>query len=289
MSRTSKIAIVLVVIVIVGSLASRLWAERSAPIARVEAGEIRRSIVARAVVIPAHGVSHVVAEVAGHVTRVDVRVGDRVTAGQILATVEPSERDPRAAFDLLGEDEALRSPIAGVVLARNVEPGDLLSTLVPSPLPLFEIADPSHLELRIEIDERDADRVQIGTAIRVGDRESRIERLASRIGRREHPLDDVASRARSDVRLAWAPLPARSHLVLGQHVEVRIAEPPRRVRALVSRDAIEVRNGRAIVRVRDGLFASERVVTLGACDDENVEVRGVQAGSEVLLREGASR
>jgi biotin carboxyl carrier protein len=287
MSRTSKIALAVVALLVAIGVGTRWRADASAPSARVGAGEIRAAIVARAVVVPARGVSHVVADVAGHVTRVDVRVGDEVEAGQVLAAVEPSERDASASFDLLGEDEALRAPIAGVVLARHVEPGDALSTLVPSPLPLFVIADPSQLELRIEIDERAASRVEVGTPITVGEASSSIERLAPRIERREHPLDDVASRARADVRLAWAPVPEGVEVVLGQHLDVRIEEPPLAVEALVPREAVEVRNGRAIVRVRGGAFASETEVTLGACDDEHVEVHGVPVGAVVLTRESA--
>ena len=287
MSRTSKIGLAVVALLVALAVGTRWRADASAPSVRVEAGEIRGAIVARAVVVPARGVSHVVADVAGHVTRVDVRVGDEVEAGQVLAAVEPSERDASASFDLLGEGETLRAPIAGVVLARHVEPGDALSTLVPSPVPLFEIADPTQLELQIEIDERSAARIEVGTEVRVGLASSAIERLAPRIERREHPLDDVASRARADVRLAWAPLPEGARLVLGEHVDVHIAEPPFRVDALVPRDAVEVRNGRAIVRVRDGAFASETEVTLGACDDEHVEVHGVPVGTVVLRRESA--
>lgn len=285
MTRTSKIALAVVALLVALAVGTRWRADASAPSVRVEAGEIRGAIVARAVVVPAHGVSHVVADVAGHVTRVDVRVGDTVEAGQILAAVEPSERDASASFDLLGEGETLRAPIAGVVLARHVEPGDALSTLVPSPIPLFEIADPTALELRIEIDERAASRVEVGTEVRVGDASSTIARLAPRIERREHPLDDVASRARADVRLAWAPVPDGVEVVLGQHLEARIAEAPVAVEAMLPRDAIEVRNGRAVVRVRDGAFASETEVTLGSCDDQHVEVHGVPVGAVVLTRE----
>jgi cobalt-zinc-cadmium efflux system membrane fusion protein len=282
MSRTSKIAVAVVALLVVLVVGGRVWANVSAPAVRVEAGEIREAFVARAEVVPAGGVTHVTARVAGRVTRVDVRVGDRVEAGQQLAAIEPSERGPN--FDLLGEDEALESPIAGVVLARHIEPGDTLNTIVPPPLPLFELADPSRLELRIEIEERDVERVSLGQRARVGEREIEITRLAPRIERRAHPLDDVASRARGDVRVAWTALPDPDGLVIGQHVEVALHERPRAVRALVPREAVEVVLGRAILRVRDGLFVNETPVTLGACDDENVEVDGVATGTEVLVR-----
>jgi multidrug efflux pump subunit AcrA (membrane-fusion protein) len=282
MTRNRKIAVGAGAFLIIAIVGMRFWGNATAPAEQVTSGEIRGSIVARAEVVPADGVAHVVAAVAGRVTRVDVRVGDRVTRDQVLAAVEPSE--DQSPTDLLGDNEALRSPIDGVVIARNVEPGDALATLVPAPLPLFVVANVDRLELRIEIEERDAHRVRVGQRARIDDAQTEIARLAPRIERRANPLDDVASRARTDVRLAWASLPRGSHWVLGQHVEVRLAEPPRRVATLVPRSTVDVIEGRAILHVRNGVFVSDTPATLGACDDEHVEVHGVPVGAEILVR-----
>lgn len=281
MSRTTKIGLGLALLLVVLVAGARLRADASAETVDAVAGSIRRAMVARAEVVPAGGVTHVVAEVPGRVTRVDVQVGDTVERDQVLLTLEPS-RD-RPSFDLLGEDEAIRAPAAGVVLARHVEVGDALNTLLPSPEPLFEIADPTALELRIEIDERDASRVAVGATATIDGHETHIARLSPRIERRAHPLDDVASRARAEVRLAWAPLPEGVEAVVGQHLEVFVLEPAREVEAMVPREAVTVREGRAFVRVKDGLIVHEAEVTLGACDDVNVEVEGVAAGSPVVV------
>lgn len=281
MSRTAKIGLGVVAALVVLGVALRLRANASAAVVTVERGEIRRTIALRAIVVPAGGVTHVVAETAGRVTRVDVRVGDTVERDQPLLALEAS-RD-RPSFDLLGEAETLRAPTAGVVLARNVEVGDALGTLIPAPRPLFELADTSALELRLEIDARDVERVVAGAIVRVGERETRIGRLAPRIERREHPLDDVASRARTDVRLAWAPLPDGLDAVVGQRLDVVVEEPAREVDARVPREAVLVREGRALVRVRDGVWVSEVEVTLGACDDTHVEISGVAAGASVVV------
>ncbi|MCA9606979.1 MAG: HlyD family efflux transporter periplasmic adaptor subunit [Myxococcales bacterium] len=281
MSRTTKIALGLLGLLVVLVVGARLRADAGAETVEVTAGSIRRAMVARAEVVPAGGITHVVAEAPGRVTWVDVRVGDTVERDQVLLTLEPS-RD-RPSFDILGEDESLRAPAAGVVLARHVEVGDALQTLLPSPEPLFEIADPTALELRIEVDERDASRLAVGATARVGEGETRIARLSPRIERRAHPLDDVASRARAEVRLAWAPLPEGVPAVVGQHLEVFVEEPAREVAAMVPREAVTVRDGRAFVRVKDGLLVHETEVTLGASDDANIEIDGVTAGARVVV------
>lgn len=261
----------------------------SAPSARVAPADLRRAVGARATVVPRGEVAHVMPTVAGRVTSVTVAVGDVVTARQVLARVEPNDAAP--SFDLLGENEALTAPIAGTVIAVRVHTGDALSAIVPPPQPLFEIADLSALDLRIEVAEADAARVEIGQTVRIDDatrdgdgHETRIARLAPRIERREFPLDDVVSRAASRVRVAYAPLPEAFSAPAYAQLNVLLEDDPVHVEAALPRGAILIREGRAAVRVRSGFFASDRFVTLGICDDEHVAVEGLSAGTEVLLR-----
>ncbi|MBX7192858.1 MAG: HlyD family efflux transporter periplasmic adaptor subunit [Sandaracinaceae bacterium] len=278
----NKRVIGIVAVALVALLAAaRVRANLAAEVVSPEAGEIRRATAARATVVPADGVFHVAPAVNGRVREVLVRVGDRVERDQELARVEPSGGSQ--PFDILGEGESLRSPAAGVVLSRNVEPGDLLGTVVPSTLPLFEIADPERLELRLEIDARDADAIAVGTVVRVAERETTIDRVSPRIERREHPLDDVMSRASGRVRVAWARVPEGAELPIGASVDVVILGAPRAVEALLPREAVAIRDGRAIVRVRDGLFIDELPVTLGEADDVHVAVEGLPSGAAVVL------
>lgn len=255
------------------SWGARTWAGDRGPSVTVQAGEIRHAVVARGVVVPEGGAARVLAPSEGRVARVLVQPGDRVRAGEALAALAP-----RAG----GEEQTVSSPIDGVVIARAVSPGDSV-TAWSAGTPMFEVADTEHLELRLEIEERDAAEVTAGAAARTGDLQTRIARLSPRIERRDNPLDDAASRAASRVRLAWAPVPAGARVLVGQRVEVTIEAAPRHVDALVPRGAVAIRDGRAVVRVRGGLFARETAVRLGACDGEAVEILGVGAGTEVLL------
>jgi multidrug efflux pump subunit AcrA (membrane-fusion protein) len=204
-----------------------------------------------------------------------------------LAATQASVEAARRTLDRT----RLLSPIAGVVLVRRADPGDTVREEAAQPL--FEIADPSQLEIRAEIDEAHASKVAASMPVTVllpGGREpigrGRLGRVSARLERRTIDADDVRVRADGLVRAAWVewdgpPL----DLPIGQRVEVHVGLPSRQVATLVPRRAVRVRDGKAVVAVPAGLWTSERAVELGAADDDSVEVRGLADGTTVLLTE----
>jgi hypothetical protein len=114
---------------------------------------------------------------------------------------------------------------------------------------------------------------------------ARIAKLSARLERRTIDADDARVRAEGLVRAAWLEWTEREApaLALGQHLDGIVQLGSRQASALVPRSAVAVRDGRATVRVPFGPWASERDVELGAADDRNVEVRGIEAGTRVLL------
>jgi HlyD family secretion protein len=79
------------------------------------------------------------------------------------AQVEKDEAAVSLARTMLGR-RAVRSPIRGVVLARNIEAGESIPASPPG-LPLFVLgSDPKRLRLEVEVDERYARAVQPGPA-----------------------------------------------------------------------------------------------------------------------------
>jgi hypothetical protein len=88
------------------------------------------------------------------------------------------------------------------------------------------------------------------------------------------------------VRLAWLEWERQTDiqmLPLGQHVDVTIELPPRQAAVLVPRGAIEIAEGHATVRVPFGPWSTEKKVEIGSADDRYVEVRGLSAGTRVLV------
>jgi HlyD family secretion protein len=110
-----------VVTVAVGMAASSAWSQRARPTARVAAGEVRETLLARAEVVPLDGVAEVRPRADGRVLRVLVREGDRVRAGQLLAEIDAA---PYAAEVLRREAEQSALAASASSLAAPARPDE---------------------------------------------------------------------------------------------------------------------------------------------------------------------
>ncbi len=185
----------------------------------------------------------------------------------------------------------LVAPIDGVILERRIDPGDTITgTQTGGPaLPLFEIADASRLEVRLEVEDRDATRLALGQEVMVTPEgggsvlaRSKLTRLGAQLSNRAISLAGARVRADGRIRAAWAPLDG-SGLVIGQQLEAVVVLAHRPVEALVPRNAVQVRDGRAVVDVVLGPLAHEVPVQVGGADDIAVQIEGVSPGQVVLL------
>ena len=185
----------------------------------------------------------------------------------------------------------ITAPIAGVVLARRADPGDTLTMAAASTsLPLFEIADTGHTEVRVEVEEPDAMRVAVGVTVTLtmpGGGEvianGRIARIGARLERRTIGVEDARVRADGQVRAVWVEGAAAAGLPIGQRLEAVLELSPKPVQAMVPRSAVRVRDGRAVVEVPWGPLTRNVPVKLGAADDRNVELFGVEVGTKVVV------
>lgn len=186
------------------------------------------------------------------------------------------------------------APIDGVILARRIDPGDVIAgSSAGVGAPAFELADPTRIELEMEVEEVDSSRLAPGLAIRVtapGKPEAlgsgTVTRVGAQLQRRSIGAFDARERGEGWVRVAWVDVrwePGRS-MPLGQRVEVVADLPPRKVSARVPRSAVRIHAGRATVDVATGLGFRETPVELGAADDTHVEVRGLTPGAKVRTR-----
>jgi multidrug resistance efflux pump len=104
------------------------------------------------------------------------------------------------------------APIGGVVMSRNVNPGDIIGSDVTAPT-LFRIVDPDRLEVRFEVEELLAPRLRAGLPVQfrlpgrgqvVG--HGKVTRIAPQVEKRSIGADDARIRADSLVRPAWSDL-----------------------------------------------------------------------------------
>ncbi|HZF50768.1 MAG TPA: efflux RND transporter periplasmic adaptor subunit [Polyangiaceae bacterium] len=218
------------------------------------------------------------------------KAGGRTTDVRALeARVAAAEAAIAAAKTGLASTR-ITAPIAGVVLARRADPGDTLTmgSASTSP-PLFEIADTSHTEVRVEVEEADAMRVAAGVPVTLtmpggGNvvAKGRVARIGARLERRTIGVEDARVRADAQVRAVWVE-GAAAGLPIGQRMEAVLELSPRPVQAMVPRSAVRVRDGRAVVEVPWGPLTRNVPVKLGAADDQNVELFGVEVGTKVVV------
>ncbi len=127
------------------------------------------------------------------------------------------------------------APIAGVVMTRNVNPGDIIGTDVTTPT-LFRIVDPDLIEVRFEVEEMLAARLAVGLAVQftlpgrqavIG--RGHVIRIAPQVEKRSIGADDARIRADSLVRPAWSdfvPEPGTAKLPVNYRLEARVTLDP---------------------------------------------------------------
>lgn len=182
-----------------------------------------------------------------------------------------------AAKERLAEAEVaqgytrIASPIAGVISARPVDPGDMAA---PG-LVLFTILDPYQLRVEAQVPERLIGTVVVGESYRVLVRDG-----ASPL---EAVVDEIVPAAdpRSRTRLVRASLSECDGLHPGMFARLRLPEAQREV-VLVPAAAIRRVGQLESLLVRDGERWVRRHVTTGADDQEEREVLSGLRGGEVI-------
>jgi RND family efflux transporter MFP subunit len=183
---------------------------------------------------------------------------------QAVAAANAAQAGEAAARAKL-DQFTIRSGISGVVLRRDVEPGDLASAAKT----LFEIGDPGQLRVTATVDERDIPLVRAGSQVMMS-----TEAYPGRVFRGSvyeiTPGGDPDQRA---FRVRIRP-DAGSNLPVGLTLEVNILAAQRQNALLVPADAIRehsvwiVDDGRTKrIPVQIGIRASDRTEVVGGLAD----------------------
>lgn len=83
--------------------------------------------------------------------------------------------------DTVDQQLALRSPVAGVVVERNLNPGQELRTDSQSDKPLFVVSDPTRLWFLLDVSEQDIPRVKAGTEVKLSTASLGDERISGHV------------------------------------------------------------------------------------------------------------
>ena len=237
-------------------------------VAAVGPGSIADEHEVQGLLTPVEGrVAKVMARFPGPIRALRANIGDRVRAGQPLASIESN---------LSLTVYTVASPISGVVLQRSASIG----AVAGEGAPLFEVADLSTLWVDLHIFGSDAGHITAGIPVTV----TRMSDGASMDTTLERILPGTATASQSTVARAvianadglWRP---------GAAVRARIVVDRADVAIVVPATALQTdEDGRDVVYVREGERYAERAVTPGRRDARQVEVvAGLARGEQVVV------
>ncbi|PBJ83876.1 efflux transporter periplasmic adaptor subunit [Lysobacteraceae bacterium NML93-0399] len=214
------------------------------------------------------GNARITARFPGPVRRLHAEVGDRVRAGQLLATIDSN---------LSLSSYTVTAPIAGTVLARNVSVGESAAEGAV----LYELADLSKLWVDLHVFGRDAEHLAAGSPVtitRLGDgatADTRIDRVLPGTATASQSTIARATLDNSDGQ--WRP---------GSAVRAMVTVSTQPADLVVPLTALQQMDGRHVVFVREGERYEKRVVTLGRRDARQMEITGgIRAGETVVVEQ----
>lgn len=248
---------------------ARIAQDSGIRIAPAAPGEIADQHELQGLLTPVEGrAAKVMARFPGPIRALRANVGDRVRAGQALATVESN---------LSLTNYTVNAPISGVVMARSATVGGVAG----EGSPLFEIADLSTLWVDVHVFGADAQHIQPGVPIEV----TRLSDGAKVEATLERVLPGTATASQSTV--ARATIPNTDGLWRpGSAVKARITVAKKPAALVVPLSALQSFRDWQVVFIRIGDTYEIRPVELGERDAERVEVvSGLKPGDQVVVEQ----
>lgn len=178
----------------------------------------------------------------------------------------------------------LETPIAGVILRLLRDEQGLPMAdgqLVAQGREVAQIAPTDKLIADVDIVGPDVSRVEPGMSARVRHQAWEGENFGGRLVRLAPTLDPATRALRAEVEV----LNPRGLLRPGMFVEVTLVIARREEVPVVPREAVTERGGVRVVFVLSGQRVSQREVTTGLGDDDEVEIRGgLEVGERIVVR-----
>lgn len=251
------------------TIAKKIAEDSGIRVAPAQPGVIADEHEVQGLLTPVEGrVANIAARFPGPIRRLAANVGDRVRAGQALATVESN---------LSLTTYTVTTPISGVVLARNATVGGVAGEGAT----LFEVADLSSLWVDLHIFGADAQHIVPGVPVTV----TRLSDGVTAQTTLERVLPGTATASQSTVARAtlanadglWRP---------GSAVKARITVEQQPAALVVPVAALQTFRDWTVVFVRVGETYEIRPIELGKRDAERVEVlSGLKAGDQVVVEQ----
>jgi RND family efflux transporter MFP subunit len=190
------------------------------------------------------------------------------------------------------EDRTIRAPFAGIVVAKNAQPGEMISPISAgggfTRTGIGTLVDMASLEIEVDVNEAYINRVRAGQPV-----VATLDAYADwQIPCRVIAIIPTADRQKAtvQVRIGFDELDPRILPDMGVKVEFQesdAAAGPRQVVLLVPADAVFGREGKDIVLVVNGGDVERRAVSVGAQFGDELQVlAGLRAGERVVIEGG---
>ncbi len=191
------------------------------------------------------------------------------------ASLAQAEAALRRARDTRA-DATLRSPIAGVIVERNVDPGALVG---PGDKPVVVVADTRVLKLEAGVSEFEAGRLRVGMPAIVSVAARPDATFAGRVAAIAPQVDEKNRHFSVEIRVDNAV----NGLIAGMYATARVVTRRADLAVSVPKDAVTTRGGRRVVFRVDGDTVQPVDVAEGIADERRVQITsGLKAGDVVM-------
>jgi RND family efflux transporter MFP subunit len=220
----------------------------------------------------------------GAVQAYDARVADVSAANANITAAEANVTAQRANVSRLRQMQSFErivAPFDGVITARSVERGDLVSTgNSGTPKPLFTIAQSGTLRIQIDVPQSEAVNIKDGQKATVDVKERLQRSYTGTVIRNAGALDNAARTMLTEVQVDNSD----GSLLPGMYAQVKFTLPQQRTSLIVPTSSLVVdRSGMHVVTV-DGRHSVHFIpVTIGKDMGKEVEILNGLHGAEPLV------
>ena len=220
----------------------------------------------------------------GAVQAYDARVADVSAAKANITAAEANVTANRANVSRLEQMQSFErivAPFDGVITARNVERGDLVSTgNAGMAKPLFSIAQSGTLRIQIDVPQSEAVNIKDGQKASVDVRERLGRAYTGTVIRNAAALDNAARTMLTEVQVDNSD----GSLLPGMYAQVKFTLPQQRTSLIVPTSSLVVdHSGMHVVTVDAGHTVHFVPVTIGKDMGKEVEILNGIQGSEALV------
>lgn len=219
-------------------------------------------------------------KVPGKLLRYVKAEGDWVNKDQVIAWVERDE------VGLTYEPAPVKAPIAGQVAQRLLEIGTTVSAGMGGPgTPVALVVNPSRLEVKVNVVEKDAGRVRPGQEASIRVDAFSGETFRGRIERVSPVVDRMTRTTLAVVALE----PAGGKLKSGMFADVDIVVGQKPDSLLLPQEALLKQNQQYYVYLNDNGRAARRDVTPGWSQGAETEITSGLTAQDAVVVEGQTR